>query len=90
MTELRRMCVTALGELGHHGSLRVLASLLGDGDRRLAELAATSLLRMGSEGIARLENAAATTPQSPGGRAAGGALGLARLRGLIVTQSGSS
>jgi HEAT repeat protein len=90
MTDLRRTCATALGELGHRGSLRVLGLLLGDGDRRLAELAATSLVRIGSEGIARLERAAATTPHSPSGRAAGGALALARLRGLALTQVGSS
>ncbi len=90
MTHLRRTCVTALGDLGHRGSLRVLGVLLGDGDRRLAELAATSLVRIGSEGIARLEEAAATTTQNPSGRAADGALELARLRGWVANEVKSS
>jgi len=85
LTGLRRTCVTALGELGHRGSLRTLGVLLGDSDRRLAELAATSLLGFGTEGVARLEEAASASPTSPSGRAAEVALELARLRGLLVT-----
>lgn len=89
VTGLRRTCVTALGELGHRGSLRALAVLLGDGDRRVAELAATSLVRIGPGGIARLEEAAAVTPQSPSGRAAGVAIALARLREPVMSDTGS-
>jgi HEAT repeat protein len=80
---LRRTCVSALGELGRRESLEILAGLLADDDRRLAELAAGSLVRMGSEGIARLREA--TRWQGPGARAAGGALELAELRGQLAS-----
>ena len=88
-TVLRRTCAVALGDLGRLEGLETLAGLLGDGDRRLAELAADSLVRIGSAGIARLE-AAAATGQGAGARAAGGALELAGLRGqLVVSGTGS-
>lgn len=89
LTVLRRTCATALGDLGHREGLEILAGLLGDGDRRLAELAADSLVRMGSEGIARLEEVAAVRGQGLDARAATGALELAELRGRVVT-GGSS
>jgi HEAT repeat protein len=82
VTVLRRTCATALGDLGCRESLETLTGLLGDDDRRLAELAADSLVRIGSEGIARLEEAA-TTGQGASARAATGALEIARLRGLL-------
>jgi HEAT repeat protein len=88
LTGLRRTCVAALGELGHREGLEILAGLLGDDDRRLAELAADSLARMGTEGIARLEEEAAVRGQGPKARAATGALELAGLRGQVVTWSG--
>jgi HEAT repeat protein len=90
-TGLRRTCATALGDLGHRESLDTLLGLLGDGDRRLAELAAASLVRIGSEGIARLQEAAAASMcQGSTARAAGGALELAGLRGqLVVSAPGS-
>lgn len=89
-TGLRRTCATALGDLGHRGSLEILVGLLGDVDRRLAELADDSLVRIGFEGIARLEEAATSTWQGPSARAAGGALELAGLRGhLVVSPTGS-
>jgi HEAT repeat protein len=87
LTVLRRTCATALGELGHREGLEILAELLGDDDRRLAELAADSLVRMGSEGIARLEEAAAMRGLGPKARAATGALELAGLRGQVVESS---
>ena len=83
---LRRTCATALGEVGHRESVEALTGLLGDCDRRLAELAADSLVRIGSEGIARLEEAT-TTEQGPRARAASGALELAALRGQLVVGS---
>ena len=90
-TVLRRTCATALGDLGHREGMEALTELLGDGDRRLAELAADSLVRIGSEGIARLEEAAATPLQGPSARAARGALELAGMRGqLVASDSGSS
>ena len=89
-TVLRRTCATALGELGQRDSLATLAGLLGDGDRRLGQLAADSMVRIGSEGIARLEDVAATTRQDPGARAARGALDLARLRGQLGLSAGGS
>ena len=89
-TVLRRTCATALGDLGQRESLEALAGLLADDDRRLAERAADSLVRIGTEGIARLREAAVTTPQGPSARAAGCALELAGLRGqLAVSLTGS-
>jgi HEAT repeat protein len=87
---LRRTCATALGDLGHRESLEILVGLLGDGDRRLAELAADSLVRIGSEGIARLQEAAASRRRGPSARAAGGALELAGLRGQLVVSETES
>jgi len=89
-TVLRRTCATALGELGHRESLETLTGLLGDGDRRLAKLAADSLVRIGTEGIARLREAAVTTPQGASARAAGCALELAGLRGQLAVSSAGS
>lgn len=79
-TMLRRSCATALGDLGQPQSMAVLAGLLADGDRRLAELAGESLVRIGSEGIAVLEVSAAA-PQGPRASAAGAALELVATRG---------
>jgi HEAT repeat protein len=85
---LRRTCVIALGDLGNRESLKTLTALLGDGDRRLAALAADSLVRLGSEGIALLEEAAAIRGPGPSARAAGGALELAGLRGQLAGRQG--
>jgi len=79
---LRRICATALGDLGQPESLGALAALLGDDDRRLAELAADSLVRLGPKGIAQLESPAAG-PEGLSARAAVGALELAGLRGQL-------
>lgn len=88
-TVLRRTCATALGDLGQREGLDTLAGLLGDGDRRLAQLASNSLVRIGSEGIARLE-AAATTRQVPSALAARAALDMAGLRGQLAAGAGPS
>lgn len=80
---LRRTCATALGDLGQGGSLDALAGLLADDDRRLAERAADSLVRIGSEGIALLD-VAATALQGLGALAAIGALELVGLRGQVA------
>jgi HEAT repeat protein len=89
-TVLRRTCTTALGDLGRREGMETLAVLLGDSDRRVAELAADSLVRIGPEGIARLEETAATTAQGPSAQAAGCALELAGLRDqLVAGESGS-
>ena len=82
-TVLRRTAATALGDLGSPEGLDTLAGLLGDGDRRLAQLAADSLVRIGSGGIARLREAA--IGKSPSARVAGAALELAGLRGQLAT-----
>ncbi|GAB3877041.1 HEAT repeat domain-containing protein [Terrabacter terrigena] len=47
---LRRACVQALGELREEAAVPTLASLLEDADPRLAELSATALLGLGTEG----------------------------------------
>ena len=86
---LRRTCATAMGALGQRESMDALAELLADDDRRLAELAGDSLVRIGNEGVAVLE-AAAATGQGPSARAAGVALELAGMRGqLAVSATGS-
>lgn len=84
MKVLRRTCATALGDLGHREGLETLAGLLGDSDRRLAELAANSMVRIGAEGVARLAEVAMGTLQGLSARTAGGALELAGLRGQLV------
>lgn len=81
-TALRRTCVTALGDMGRHEGLDTLTALLGDGDRRLAQLAADSLVRIGAEGITRLEVSAVGNLSSA--RAARGALDIAKLRGQLA------
>ena len=83
-TILRRTCAAALGDLGQPESLDTLAGLLGDGDRRLAQLAADALVGIGAEGIVRLKRVAATTRQGPSARVARGALDLAGLRGQLA------
>lgn len=79
-TMLRRTCATALGDLGQPQSKGMLVGLLADNDRRLAELAGDSLVRIGFEGIAVLKVAAADG-QGPGALVAGAALRLAATRG---------
>jgi len=83
--ELRRACAVALGELGRQESLDTLVALLGDDDRRLAQLAASSLIQFGEVGIAKL--VAVAVDSSPSARAAQGALDLAKLRGQITTDA---
>ena len=89
-TMLRRTCVTALGDLGQRESLETFAGLLGDGDRRLAQLAADALVGIGAGGIARLERVAATTRQRSSARVARGALDLAGLRGQLAVKAEGS
>lgn len=81
-TVLRRVAATALGELGRIESLDTLTGLLGDGDSRLAQLAAESLVRLGSDGVIRLEHVA--KGQSSGALVAGAALSLAQMRGDVA------
>ena len=80
---LRRTCVTALGDIGQRESLDVLAGLLAQSDRRLAQLAADSMIRIGVEGIARLQVFATAAGEGPEARVALGALDVARLRGEL-------
>ena len=75
-TSLRRTCAAALGELGHPLGADSLVALLGDPDRRLAEISADSLVRLGRPGVSRLEEVG----DGDAGRAARSALALARLR----------
>ncbi len=88
VAELRRTCAIALGDLGRKESLDILVHLLGDDDRRLAQLAADSLVQFGEIGTAKL--AAAAVGDSPSARAARGAIDLARLRGQISPDAGDS
>jgi len=73
---LRRTCAAALGEVGNTRAVWVLLPLLADPDRRLAEIAAHSLIRIGPEGAERLTETPAGTPP---GRVARAALAVARL-----------
>lgn len=86
--ELRRACTIALGELGRQESLDTLVDLLGDQDRRLAQLAANSLIQFGAVGIDKL--VAVDGDGSPRARAARGAMDLAKLRGQTTTHPGDS
>lgn len=54
---LRRMCAGALGDLAEPSAVPTLAALLHDPDPRLAEVAATSLVRLGPCGRAALDAA---------------------------------
>jgi len=80
-TPLRRICVEALGELGSPQALPKLRALLADDDRRLAEMAGESMVRIGDAGVTELRIAA--TGDDEGARIARAALDLARLRGPL-------
>ena len=73
---LRRACAAALGELGDLRAADPLLRLLADPDRRLAEIAAHALIRLGPPGLAQLEGVPAA---GPAGRVARAALAAARL-----------
>ena len=87
---LRRTCATALGDLGQREGVDTLAGILGDGDRRLAQLAADALVGMGSKGIARLNEKAANARQGSSALVAQAALDLAALRGQLTASPGRS
>ena len=76
---LRRTCAASLGELGHPRGADALAALLGDPDRRLAEVAAEALVRLGAPGSRLLEQVA-DDDDPDAARAARAALVLERLR----------
>lgn len=88
VSELRRACAIALGELGRQESLDTLVTLLGDDDRRLAQLVANSIIQFGEVGFAKLVEVG--VDGSPSSRAARGAIDLAKLRGQFVTHEGDS
>jgi HEAT repeat protein len=73
-SELRRACAAALGDLGDASAVEGLSGLLTDSDPRLAEIAATSLLRLGPVGRSALDS----TPTNP---AIETARAVARLQG---------
>jgi len=78
---LRRACAAALGGLGHPDAAQPLAALLGDPDRRLAQIAAESLTLLGATGVEQLMRA---SPATPAGRAARAALAATRLRSITA------
>ncbi|MEO5974742.1 MAG: HEAT repeat domain-containing protein [Ilumatobacteraceae bacterium] len=88
VAELRRTCAIALGDLGRQESMDTLVALLGDDDRRLAQLAADSLIQFGEVGSAKLATVAVGS--SPSARAARGAIDLAKLRGQITADTSNS
>jgi HEAT repeat protein len=73
---LRRMCAEALGDLGEPSAVPTLAALLHEPDPRLAEIAATSLVRLGPCGRDALEAASDARPVRS-------ALTLAALQGVL-------
>ncbi|SDO65931.1 HEAT repeat [Pedococcus dokdonensis] len=73
-SSLRRACAEALADLGDPGAVEGLQGLLADPDPRLAEIAATSLLRLGPVGRAALD-------QAPANASTETARALARLQG---------
>ena len=81
-TTLRRTCVGALGELGDPSAVPALTALLDEPDRRLAELGAEALVRVGPAGTEVLLRCAGST--GPVGAVARGALDMARLRGQLL------
>ena len=84
-TTLRRTCVGALGELGDPSAVPALTALLDEPDRRLAELGAEALVRVGPAGTEVLLRCAGST--GPAGTVARGALDMARLRGQLLAAS---
>jgi HEAT repeat protein len=81
---LRRTCVVALGEVGDARARLTLTSLLEEQDRRLAELSAEALVRIGPSGIHELLTAA--SGMGPRASVARGALDMARLRGVLLDE----
>lgn len=75
---LRRVAAEALGELGDRSAVPALVALLADGDRRLAQVSADSLARIGREGLQALRQH--EVEPTPAGRAARGALAMEQLR----------
>jgi HEAT repeat protein len=59
-SELRRACAAALGDLGDPAAVSGLQDLVTDPDPRLAEIAASALLRMGPVGRSALDSAPAS------------------------------
>jgi len=59
---LRRVCAAALGELGDPSAVPTLAALTHDPDPRLAELAASTLVKLGPQGRAALAAGTALRP----------------------------
>jgi HEAT repeat protein len=75
-SELRRAGAAALGDLGEPSATQGLRALVHDDDPRLAELAASALLRLGEEGRAALTTASGAPVES--------ALLLERLRSQVA------
>jgi HEAT repeat protein len=71
---LRRACAAALGDLGDPTAVDGLTGLLADPDPRIAEIAATSLLKLGPVGRSALDSA-------PSNASIETALAVARLQG---------
>jgi len=76
-SELRRACAAALGDLADASAVDGLLGLLADPDPRLAEIAATSLIRLGPVGHSALAGA----PSNP---AVETARAVARLQGSAL------
>jgi HEAT repeat protein len=75
-SELRRACAAALGDLGDPAAVSGLSELLVDPDPRLAEIAATSLLRLGPDGRSALDSV-------PANASIESARAVARLQGSL-------
>lgn len=75
-SELRRACAAALGDLGDPSAVDRLCDLLADPDPWIAEVAATSLLRLGPVGRSALDSA-------PTNASIESALAVGRLQGSL-------
>ena len=82
---LRRGCATALGQLGDPAANQTLEGLLHDPDPRLAELAASAMLRLSPSAGPGLVERADAEPHDDAqrGRPIGAAVTIARLQGVL-------
>lgn len=80
---LRRICAAALGELGDPSAVPTLTRLLDDPDPRLAELAASALVKLGPTGQTVLRQRPPDRPDTPRREPVEAALTVARLQGVM-------
>lgn len=80
---LRRICATALGQLGDPSAVPALNLLLDDPDPRLAELAASALVKLGPTGQSVLRRRTPDAPDTVRRQPVEAAMTIARLQGVL-------